>query len=84
MLGAPGEDGVFRYQPSPDTEPAGGYPAVTQDDDGIAEWMDTSSDPASASAVALAEAAARENVPPLPGQPVPEFWPDANGYEPPR
>jgi regulator of protease activity HflC (stomatin/prohibitin superfamily) len=61
MLGAPGEDGVFRYEPSPDPEPADRSRPV--DDDEIEGWMDTSSDPETARAVAAAEAAARE-VPP--------------------
>ncbi|MCG5433544.1 SPFH/Band 7/PHB domain protein [Mycobacterium sp. MYCO198283] len=57
LLGAPGEDGVFRYQPSPveDTPPA-------SDDDEVADWFTTQTDPAIAEAVAKAEADARKPV----------------------
>jgi regulator of protease activity HflC (stomatin/prohibitin superfamily) len=63
MLGAPGEDGVFRYQPSPDSEPAVARPA--EDDDDVNGWLDTTPDPEIARAVAIAEAAARQDVPHL-------------------
>jgi len=68
MLGAPGEDGVFRYAPSPDDGPTTARP----EDDGedVAGWMDAVSDPEIARAVAEAEAEARRDVPP-PGHPDP-------------
>jgi regulator of protease activity HflC (stomatin/prohibitin superfamily) len=62
MLGAPGEDGVFRYEPSPDSEPAGQHRAV-DDEEELEGWLDTSPDPETARAVAAAEAAAREEPP---------------------
>jgi regulator of protease activity HflC (stomatin/prohibitin superfamily) len=59
MLGAPGQDGVFRYEP-----PAYEAPAVTDDDDpSVATWFDTTTDPKAAAAVAAAEAVARREVP---------------------
>jgi regulator of protease activity HflC (stomatin/prohibitin superfamily) len=58
-LGAPGDDGVFRYEP-PAYEP----PAYKdEDDDEIASWFDTASDPKVAEAVREAEAVARQEVP---------------------
>jgi regulator of protease activity HflC (stomatin/prohibitin superfamily) len=75
MLGAPGQDGVFRYEPpnyeAPTTDPAA-------DDEDIAGWFDTSTDPKVAEAVAAAEAVAHQAVPspfnphPLAGLPGPE------------
>jgi regulator of protease activity HflC (stomatin/prohibitin superfamily) len=59
MLGAPGEDGVFRYEP-PKYEASA---PSTEDDDGVASWFDTSTDPKVAAAVAAAEAVARKEVP---------------------
>jgi regulator of protease activity HflC (stomatin/prohibitin superfamily) len=60
MLGAPGEDGVFRYEPprydAPETDPA-------EDDPTVSSWFDTSTDPKVAEAVAAAEAVARKEVP---------------------
>jgi regulator of protease activity HflC (stomatin/prohibitin superfamily) len=59
MLGAPGEDGVFRYEP-PTYEP----PSRTEEDDeSIAGWFDTSTDPKVAQAVREAEAVAHREVP---------------------
>ncbi|GAB3448411.1 SPFH domain-containing protein [Actinophytocola sediminis] len=58
-LGAPGDDGVFRYEP-PAYEPPS-HPE--QDDDEIASWFDTSTDPKVAQAVREAEAVARQEVP---------------------
>jgi regulator of protease activity HflC (stomatin/prohibitin superfamily) len=56
LLGAPGDDGVFRYQPSPvDTE----LPKPEDDSDEVAEWFTTKSDPEIAQAVAAAVADAR-------------------------
>ncbi|WP_414636475.1 SPFH domain-containing protein [Actinophytocola sp.] len=58
-LGAPGDDGVFRYEP-PAYEP----PKHREDDDEeIATWFDTSTDPKVAEAVRAAEAVARQEVP---------------------
>jgi regulator of protease activity HflC (stomatin/prohibitin superfamily) len=59
MLGAPGEDGVFRYEPPPYEPPA----RPEEDDDAIAGWFDTSADPKVAQAVREAEAVARQEVP---------------------
>lgn len=58
-LGAPGEDGVFRFQPS---ETSGDEPKPADDSDEVAEWFETKSDPAVAEAVAAAEAVARTPV----------------------
>jgi len=60
LLGAPGEDGVFRYTPSP-AEPS---PAAEDDSDEVADWFDTQTDPAIAQAVAKAEAEARKTTDP--------------------
>lgn len=59
LLGAPGEDGVFRYQPSP-VEDHQVPPA--DDSDEVADWFTTQTDPAIAQAVAKAEADARKPV----------------------
>jgi hypothetical protein len=56
MLGAPGEDGVFRYTPSPVDE---NLPKPEDDSAEVAEWFNTQTDPAIAQAVAKAEADAR-------------------------
>jgi regulator of protease activity HflC (stomatin/prohibitin superfamily) len=66
-LGAPGDDGVFRYE-APAYEP----PQRRDDDDeDIANWFDTSTDPKVAEAVRAAEAVARQEVPgPLATRPV--------------
>jgi regulator of protease activity HflC (stomatin/prohibitin superfamily) len=60
MLGTPGEDGVFRYEPpkyeAPTTDP-------DEEDPAVANWFDTSTDPKVAEAVAAAEAVARQEVP---------------------
>jgi regulator of protease activity HflC (stomatin/prohibitin superfamily) len=58
-LGAPGDDGVFRYEP-PAYEPAG---RPEEDEAAIAGWFDTSTDPKVAQAVREAEAVARQEVP---------------------
>jgi regulator of protease activity HflC (stomatin/prohibitin superfamily) len=58
-LGAPGEDGVFRYEP-PAYEPPS---RADDDEDEIASWFDTSTDPEVAEAVRAAEAVARQEVP---------------------
>ncbi|MBB1152027.1 SPFH/Band 7/PHB domain protein [Amycolatopsis sp. FU40] len=57
-LGAPGDDGVFRYEPPQDDSPA----KPDLEDDEVASWFDTSSDPKVAEAVAAAEAVARKEV----------------------
>ena len=59
MLGAPGEDGVFRYTPSPVEED---LPKPEDDSAEVAEWFDTQTDPEIAQAVAKAEAEARTSV----------------------
>ncbi|GLY66690.1 paraslipin [Amycolatopsis taiwanensis] len=58
-FGKQGEDGVFRYEP-PKEEIAA--PSVV-DDDEVAAWFDTSTDPRIAEAVRAAEAVARKEVP---------------------
>jgi regulator of protease activity HflC (stomatin/prohibitin superfamily) len=73
MLGAPGEDGVFRYQPSPDDGAPVNRPE--DDDESVRAWFDTAGDPELAKVVADAEAQARQEVPALgtPPVPVPEL-----------
>ena len=63
MLGAPGDDGVFRFEPSPVDETAGARPE--DDDESIKDWFDTAGDPELAKVVADAEAQARKEVPAL-------------------
>jgi regulator of protease activity HflC (stomatin/prohibitin superfamily) len=58
-LGAPGDDGVFRYEPPAYEAP----PERPDDEDEIANWFDTSTDPQVAEAVRAAEAEARQAVP---------------------
>jgi regulator of protease activity HflC (stomatin/prohibitin superfamily) len=59
LLGAPGDDGVFRFVPSPaDEAPAGSE----HDDEDTAGWFSTETDPAIVQAVAKAEADARAPV----------------------
>ena len=60
MLGAPGEDGVFRYTPSPDD---GTTSTPAEDDESVKGWFDTSTDPEIARQVAEATAAAQREVP---------------------
>jgi hypothetical protein len=60
LLGAPGDDGVFRYQPPPVQED---LPRPEDDSEEVAEWFSTETDPAIAQAVANAEAEARTPVP---------------------
>jgi regulator of protease activity HflC (stomatin/prohibitin superfamily) len=64
MLGAPGEDGVFRYQPSPDDTPV--RPRDTDDTEDVSSWLEAVRDPEIARAVAEAEAEARRDIPPIP------------------
>jgi regulator of protease activity HflC (stomatin/prohibitin superfamily) len=59
-LGAPGSDGVFRFEPSPvDDVPKH---AAGDDDAEVADWFSTETDPAIVQAVAKAEADARKPV----------------------
>ncbi|WP_431232299.1 SPFH domain-containing protein [Mycolicibacterium psychrotolerans] len=69
MLGAPGEDGVFRYTPSPVDD----HPVKSDEEDAaeVADWFDTQTDPAIAQAVAKAEAEARATVSPVGAPPIP-------------
>ncbi|HSL08979.1 MAG TPA: SPFH domain-containing protein [Pseudonocardiaceae bacterium] len=62
MLGAPGDDGVFRFEPSRDHVPAS---RPEEDDDAVAGWFDTTTDPHIAAAVRAAEEVARKEVPGL-------------------
>ena len=62
MLGAPGGDGVFRFEPSPVDDAPAGRPE--DDDEAIKDWFDTSSDPEIARVVADAQAQARAEIPP--------------------
>ena len=59
LLGAPGDDGVFRYQPSPVDD---NLPRPEDDSAEVADWFSTATDPAIARAVAAAEAEARKPV----------------------
>ncbi|TWF81615.1 regulator of protease activity HflC (stomatin/prohibitin superfamily) [Pseudonocardia hierapolitana] len=69
MLGVPGEDGVFRFEPSP-VEDTVSLTKPEDDDESIKGWFDTASDPEIAKVVADAEAQARKEVPPI-GAPIP-------------
>ncbi|MET0134415.1 MAG: SPFH domain-containing protein [Kibdelosporangium sp.] len=60
MLGAPGDDGVFRYEPSTEVIPPS---KPEEDDEEIKTWFDTAPDPHVAEAVRAAEAVARKEVP---------------------
>nr|WP_246258281.1 SPFH domain-containing protein [Amycolatopsis anabasis] len=72
-LGAPGDDGVFRYEPPKEDIPD----KPDLDDEEVSSWFDTSTDPKVAEAVRAAEAVARKEVdgplsssrpaPPVPG-----------------
>ncbi|SDD34604.1 SPFH domain-containing protein [Rhodococcus tukisamuensis] len=57
-LGAPGEDGVFRFEPSATDDAA----APVDDSEEVASWFETKSDPTVARAVAAAEAVAHKSV----------------------
>jgi regulator of protease activity HflC (stomatin/prohibitin superfamily) len=59
-LGAPGSDGVFRFEPSPVDEVA--KHTAADDDADIADWFSTETDPAILQAVAKAEADAHKPV----------------------
>jgi hypothetical protein len=60
LLGAPGADGVFRYEPSPVEVNS---PAAVDDSAEVADWFTTRTDPDIAAAVAHAEAEARASLP---------------------
>lgn len=69
LLGAPGEDGVYRYTPSPVED---NLPKPEDDSEEVADWFSTETDPAIAQAVARAEAEARTPVQ-QPGYPTPQL-----------
>ncbi len=79
MLGAPGEDGVFRYEPSADDRPTDDRADREAEDAEVADWFDTAPDPAVAAAVRAAEEVARKDVPamdePIGGTPGPSDTP---------
>ena len=85
MLGAPGDDGVFRFEPSPVDDGPTSRPE--DDDDAVRDWFDTAPDPALAKAVADAEREARRAVagpslpdlPPSPAVPPPAALPGPSG-----
>ncbi|TVT21380.1 SPFH/Band 7/PHB domain protein [Amycolatopsis acidiphila] len=58
-FGKSGDDGVFRYEPAADED----VTPPTFDDDDVASWFDTSTDPRIAEAVREAEKVARQEVP---------------------
>ena len=59
LLGAPGDDGVYRYTPSPvDTS----LPKPEDDSAEVADWFNMQTDPEIAQAVAKAEAEARKSI----------------------
>jgi regulator of protease activity HflC (stomatin/prohibitin superfamily) len=60
LLGAPGVDGVFRYEPSP---VEANSPVAVDDSAEVADWFTTRTDPDIAAAVAHAEAEARASLP---------------------
>jgi hypothetical protein len=60
LLGAPGADGVFRYEPSPVESDS---PVPVDDSAEVADWFTTRTDPDIAAAVAHAEAEARSSLP---------------------
>ncbi|TCP50908.1 regulator of protease activity HflC (stomatin/prohibitin superfamily) [Tamaricihabitans halophyticus] len=60
MLGAPGDDGVFRYEPP---EPEEDFKRPEDSDEGIDEWFDMRTDPKVEEAVREAEKVARQEVP---------------------
>ncbi|MEV0089015.1 SPFH domain-containing protein [Saccharopolyspora sp. NPDC050642] len=60
MLGAPGKDGVFRYEPPKEEIPT---TAPEDEEESIKSWFDTSTTPEIAEAVRAAEEVARKEVP---------------------
>jgi regulator of protease activity HflC (stomatin/prohibitin superfamily) len=73
MLGAPGGDGVFRFEPSPVDDVTS---RPEDDDEAVKDWFDTSSDPELARVVADAQAQARAEIPP-PYAPTPAVGPSS-------
>jgi regulator of protease activity HflC (stomatin/prohibitin superfamily) len=76
LLGAPGDDGVFRYQPSPVEE---NLPKPEDDSAEVADWFNTQTDPEIAQAVAAAVADARSSdlsaIPAAPASPLQMQYP---------
>jgi regulator of protease activity HflC (stomatin/prohibitin superfamily) len=60
MLGAPGDDGVYRYEPTREYVSAS---RPEDDDDAVAGWFDNPTDPHVAAALRAAEEVARQEVP---------------------
>jgi len=58
LLGVPGSDGVFRYQPPAEAD----MPKPVDDSEEVADWFNTRTDPDIAEAVAKANAEARRSV----------------------
>ena len=90
MLGTPGDDGVFRFEPSRDYVPAD---RPEDDDEAIAGWFDNPTDPNVAAALQAAKEVAHREVSqpavgstpslaPAPGPP-PSAQPDAAQQDPP-
>jgi regulator of protease activity HflC (stomatin/prohibitin superfamily) len=73
-FGKADEEGVFRYEPAIDD----GAKPPTFDDDDVASWFDTSTDPRIAEAVREAEKVARQEVPGPLGSSIPPAPPAAN------
>ncbi|WP_280269731.1 SPFH domain-containing protein [Nocardia wallacei] len=83
-FGTQGEDGVFRYEPTPDGEAT----ARPEDDsDDVAGWFDMKTDPAAERAVRAAEAAAatpvESPIPPVPSRNLPPQGPGGGTQFPP-
>ena len=82
LLGAPGDDGVFRYQPSPVDE---NLPKPEDDSAEVADWFNTQTDPEIAQAVAAAVADARSSdlsaIPAAPGSPLQMQYPPLSQQE---
>jgi hypothetical protein len=77
LLGAPGDDGVFRYQPSPVDD---NLPKPEDDSAEVADWFNTQTDPEIAQAVAAAVADARSS--PVSGIPAGPASPPHMQYPP--
>jgi len=79
LLGAPGDDGVFRYTPSPvDTE----LSRPEDDTDEVKDWFNTQTDPEIAQAVAAAVAEARTPVGGVAIDPPPQYPPLSQQTQP--
>jgi len=82
LLGAPGDDGVFRYQPSPVDE---NLPKPEDDSAEVADWFNTQTDPEIAQAVAAAVADARSSevsaIPAAPSSPLQMQYPPLSQQE---